>query len=490
MQPVSHQSQKEGMVRAVRWTGLSKAISQLATFATTLIITRWILREDFGLFALALTYVALIDVVVDLGFVAAVIQRPNITQSELSSCFWILCATSAILFAVSELVAPIAMANIFSDDRLIVLIRIVSLAFLVVPVTVLSTGLLARHLRLDLLAKIEAGSALSRCLVTLVLAYNGYGVMSLVIGFLIDRLLRGTITFIAAGWRPSLTWKGEGAREITTFGTQVFLGNILWYLYTRLDTLIIGKLLGMDMLGVYSLAKQIAGAFFQFIYSVFYRIAYPVLAQLQNSMEFSGQLLRFSRYLALVALPVFMGITATSPDLVKSLLDPRWADVAFPLQILAATAAAQTLSGLLPQATSAIGRPDLNVLINLVSVPVFAVGFYLGALRFGLEGVLVVGLVLTLLRFMFIIFLSCPLLRVTPAQYMRTNMGPITSAMIMVSVVVGMSIILRGWGAIPRLTVLIAVGVTTYISISFVFNREALLSLMGLLMPRNQKLVR
>ncbi|MCE7902431.1 MAG: lipopolysaccharide biosynthesis protein [Gammaproteobacteria bacterium PRO9] len=490
MESTNPQPVTGGIAQAARWTGVSKALGQLATFGTTLVVARWILREDFGLFALALAYVALIDIVVDLGFVAALIQRPKISQDELSSCFWLLCGTSAVLFVIGEVAAPVALAAAFSDDRLVLVIRTVSIAFLVVPVTVLCSGLLARNLRLETLAKIEIASALSRCTVTLALAYRGYGVMSLVIGFLADRILLSGMAFAVTGWRPSLVWRRNQIREIVAFGAQVFLSRILWYFYSKLDTLIIGRLLGLEVLGLYSMAGQIAGAFFQFVSSAYYRLAYPVFAQLQGSPELGRQVLKFSNYLAIVALPVFLGISATAHDIVGALLDQRWAGVAVPLQVLAAVGVVQTLSGLLPQATNAMGKPGLNTMVNLVSVPVFAAGFYLGALYFGMKGVLVAWVILVPLRFALIILLSCPLLQIPVAQYVRASAGPVISALVMVVVVYGLGLAMHGWAQLPRLGILVVVGAAIYVVASLFLYRDAFVALVRMMLPKAPQVAR
>jgi PST family polysaccharide transporter len=473
-----------GIARSVRWTGVSKAVGQLATAATTLIIARWILREDFGLFALAIAYVSFVDIFIDLGFVAALIQRQNIDQNQLSSCFWLLCGTSATLFLVGETLAPALISGIFSDARLTLVIQIVSIAFLVVPTTVVCSGLLSRQLRFESLAKAEIASGLFRCLVTLGLAYRGFGVMSLVFGFLADRLLLSGLLFLVTGWRPSLVWRGDTIREIAAFGSQVLASRLLWYMYSKLDTLIIGRLLGLEVLGLYSMAAQLASAFYQFVSSAYYRIAFPVLSQLQFSPSLGTQFLKFSRYLTIVALPVFVGIAATSHDIVAVLLDPRWISIVTPLQVLAVVAAVQTMSGLLGQATNAVGKPRLSTMINLVSVPLFASGFYLGALMWGMNGVLGAWLVLMPIRFLVIAALTCRIVQVPLKEYVAANSGPFVAVMVMSGFVTATAMLLSDWSPLLRLLALVMVGSASYVGMSLLLYRESLLALLAMLRPQ------
>jgi O-antigen/teichoic acid export membrane protein len=350
--------------------------------------------------------------------------------------------------------------------------------------------LLSRQLKLDTLAKAELASGLCRCVVTLGLAYLGFGVMSFVIAFLAERVLLGGLLLLVTRWQPSLVWRADGIRDISAFGFQVFAANLLWYMYSKLDTLIIGRLLGLEILGLYSMAVQISGAFQRFISSVYYRMSFPVLAQLQFSPELGTQFLKLTRYLTIVALPVFVGMAAAGHDIVAVLLDERWMGMVLSLQVLSIVAAVQTLSGLLAQAVSAVGKPKVNTMVNLVSVPLFGVSLYLGAAEWGINGVLGAWLVLMPIRYLVMIVLGCRLVQVPQKTYVLANSGPVVAVLVMSGCVVATGMSLGHWDSLPRLLVMVLVGAASYTGMSLVLYRETFLALLGMLRPQAVQVAR
>jgi len=144
------------IMRSARWTTFSKAAGQLLTFATTLVLVRFLQKEDFGLFAMALFYIWIIDNVTDFGFLSAIIQCKDINPCKVSSCFWLIAVSCLLIILISQVAAPVA-AWLFSEARIGPIVRVLSFAFLLFPFTVVCTGLLSRQLRLDVVATSELG---------------------------------------------------------------------------------------------------------------------------------------------------------------------------------------------------------------------------------------------------------------------------------------------------------------------------------------------
>ncbi|MDJ0928062.1 MAG: lipopolysaccharide biosynthesis protein [Gammaproteobacteria bacterium] len=472
------------VAQSVRWTGISKAVAQGSTFATTLILVRLLSREDFGLFALALFYIGLIDMFVELGLSSAIIQRKNLNDSQLSSCFWVLAACSGLLFTASFLAAPGIMATIFSDERLIPIIQLISVVLLVIPLSATATGILSRKLRLDTIAKIELSAAIIRCVASLFLAFSGFGVMSLVYAFVGERILVALLLTLASNWRPRGCKIEDSVKSLLIFGAHITAGRLLWYVYSRLDTLVVGRLLGVEVLGVYNVAFQIANAFQQFISSVCYRIALPAFSKLQDSPELRGTVIKASRYLAIVALPVFFGIVVTAPDIVNLFLGPKWIDAVAVIQVLAIIASLQALSGLLAQSVNAVGKPSVNTRINLVSVPVFAIGFYFGASLGGLPGVLAAWIFMFPLRYLVVALATRSAVGVDLRLYLRAIAGPLIAAAVMAAIVQALLLLLQDWTPAGRLPMLVALGATAYALGAFVIFRSSARELVSMLLPR------
>ena len=464
----------------VGWTGLSKVIGQVATFGTTILLVRMLDKDDFGLFAMALLYTWVIDNITDFGFQSAIIQRKDIDEDSLSSCFWFLSVVSLAIVALNQLVAP-WIAGIFAEERLTGIVRQISWIFLIIPLTVISSGILSWRLRLDVIAKAELGTGLLRCATSIALALAGMGVLSLLYGYLLERALLAFVLTYAARWKPRPRFVYQSVKPLITFGLNITAGRLLWLGYSKMDTFVVGRFLGVEILGVYSVASQIAMAFSQFVSAAYYRVIFPVLSKSQHSPHFNEILLKSSVYLSIVALPVMVGMAVVAPDIVLVFLGDKWRDAIPALQVLSIVAATLTLSGLLPQAMNAIGRADISIWINITSLVVFGVGFYFGAQWQGISGILIVWIVLAPLRYVASVYTACLVLEMPVTEYLKQHRGSFMATVIMLAVVMIAAEITGDWPAESRLFLCVVIGASVFAALSILITRQPCLELLAML---------
>ncbi len=471
---------KKLIVRSASWTGISKVVTQLATFTTTLILAHLLSKEDFGLYAMAFIYISLLENVIDLGFLSAIIQRKKISQNELSSCFFILMLSALFLFVISQFTAPI-IALWFSEEKLIPMIGVLSLVFFAMPFSIICNGVLSRKFRIDITSRAELACGLLRCCIAIVLSATGHGVNSLIYAFIAERLLLAALLTYSSKWWPNCTFDLKSLKPLLIFGSNITASRLLWFVYSKLDTFIIGRILGAEILGVYTIATQMAMAIFQLMSSAYYRLTFPILAKLQDSPRFQEVLLSSSVYLSIASLPLFLGLSVTAGDIVDIFLGAKWSDVILPLQVLSILAAMQTLSGLLPQALNAVGRADVGVWVNLASVALFGGGFYVAASLHGLNGVLLVWMTFFPLRFIAIILASCSILKFQFKKYITRHIGPFISALVMALTVLSIKNLLISWETIPRLIVCIIAGGVVYMLMIYLCARQPLRDIIRIL---------
>jgi teichuronic acid exporter len=456
------------------WTGLAKLVSQGASFVTMLVLVRLLDKSDFGLFSIVLLYTVLIDNITDFGLQSALIQRKTVDQATLSSVYWILLAASFAIIAATVISTPLV-AEFFTNKGLVDTIRLASLAFVLVPSTIVGTALLSRDLRLESIAKIELTACIARCCISIGCAYAGLGVYSLVFGYLLERVVLGILLPREAGWWPRLVIDTQSVKELWAFGLNVTASRLLWFGYTRVDSIIVGRVLGVEVLGLYSIAYQIAMAFSQFISSVYYRVMFPILARTEGPTLFAETFLKSSVALTFLTLPVMILIGMLSDELVDCSLGNQWRDAVPILRALAAVAVCQTLAGLLPQAMNAAGRADVGVWINLLSLLLLGLGGYAGARWFGLEGVLVALLVVSPVRYLGAIVGVCRIFSIPIRRFVSVHARPYGAALVLITSVY----VFTGWGhnltAPWRGSIACLVGLLAYVVTSaFQYRREAL----------------
>jgi O-antigen/teichoic acid export membrane protein len=465
------------LVRSAKWTAIAKLGGQLTTFAATLVLARLLEKDDFGLFAMAVLCIWLMEQVSDFGFQSAIIQRSNVSDTELSSCFWLLLAVAVVVATLAVFGAPV-IASVFAEPRISSVVRSIAGVFLLLPITVVTTAMLSKSLQIDDIAKIELMSGFLRCAVAIGTAYFlRLGLHSLLIGFVVERTCLASALWLRLGWRPRWHCNLAEARPLMNFGAQVTASRVLWALYSRLDTVVIGRLLGADTLGIYNLGTQLAQSVSQFASSVYYRIAFPVLSLRKDSNDFAGLLLRSSVYLSIMVLPFFFGLSAVAQDVVDVLLGEKWRGAVPVVQVIALASAAVTVSGLLPQAMSAKGRADIGIMLNLVSVAAFGAGFWIGASAVGLVGVLLAWIILVPLRTGWMIVVAAGPCGYGALEYVRRHTAVVAAAGCMYFSVRVTAYVLADWEPLWRLFVCCACGASVYTAAIAVFDRPTTLTL-------------
>lgn len=440
-------------------------------FICTLVLSRLLKRDDFGLMAMALSVMGLVETFVDLGFLSAIIQAKDIQRTQLSSCFWLLMAMSVFVSLAGLTAAPL-IALAFAEERMSSLMYWLAPLFLLAPLTITSKGVLSRELRLDVVARIDLFSGFLKMMLSIILAFLGFGVFSLVYGYVIERILLAFCYSFAACWFPRIEYAKESVKPFLRFGIKATSSSLLWYLYTRADIFVIGRVLGAEILGIYTIAAQFPQTVARLVPSTWQRIAYPLFARHQHSTDLKQIVVRASSLLILVCLPLFAGMVAIAPDLIEALFGARWQGAVFPLRMLAIVAAIETITGTLPVVLNAIGRPGVNTLVNLMAVAIFPASYYFSANCWGIEGVLIASIVAYLYRFFSYFYLVFHFLKLDSLLYAKEHFGAFVSAAAMIACVVVANWFAADWNIHLRMASCIIVGAISYISVSFITSRK------------------
>lgn len=459
------------VLRSTVWTTNTKILSQVMGFVTTLILVRFLSRGDFGLMAMAVSVMGLVETFVDLGFLSAIIQAREITRRQLSSCFWLLMLVSGAVTLLVLVSAPL-LGMAFANGGVEKILYWLAPLFMLVPVTIIGKGMLSRELRLDVLAQIEMYVGVIKMILTIVLAYAGLGLMSLVYGFVLERVLLALWCCLASRFLPRFEYSNTDVAPFIAFGGKVSASSLLWYIYSRADVFVIGRFLGAEILGVYTIAAQFPQTIARLVPSTWQRIAYPLFALHQKSSELPKLVVQASSLLFLFSLPLFVGLAAIAPDIVVLFFSNRWADAVFPLQILCLVAAIETITGTLPVVLNAIGRPGLNILVNLVAVLLFPAVIYLGATIGGLPGVLWALVVAYAYRFLTFLWLTCRALGLGLWSYIREHLGSFAAAGVMFVVLGVLAPFFSTWAISMRVIACVFVGAVVYLTSLMIISRS------------------
>lgn len=469
--------------RGLKWTAGAKFAGQVITWGITIFVMRLLAPSDYGLLAMATVMLALLGMFAEAGLGPALIQQAEVSKKKLSQAFAIVLLVNLTLFGALNLLAPL-LARFYAEDRLVDVVRVLSLQFLISPFSVIPDVLLQRQLEFKRRSLIELGTAVLASFATLALALGGFGIWALVCGNLAGMLARMIAVNLAAPFRVFPSFSASGMRQVLSFGGQVTASRFLWFFYSQADTVIVGRVLGEHVLGMYSVAMHLATLPVQRVSAILNQVVFPAVARFQHEREvIASQLLQAFRLIGFVAFPVLWGMSSVAPELVAVLLGPGWSEASLPLQVLTLVMPFRAIAGFLPTVTDAVGRPDVglhNVILGCLVMPIaFFAGSHWGMVGVSLAWVCAYPFVLfiNLKRMLAVVGLSVEALAAKLAL-------PLVCATVMYASVWLVRSLLHTVSKPPVLLAIeIAAGAAAYILMTLMLNRTILADIKLMLRP-------
>jgi O-antigen/teichoic acid export membrane protein len=355
------------LVRASAWLALSYGGNQIVTFVVAAIVAHFVAPVAFGLVALASVAVVALTTLQESGLGLALIQRRSDVEAAAGTVFVFTTTAAAAMYAVAFAAAPL-LARVFSQPRLTDVLRVLALTLVIRGVALVPGAMIERELAFASRAKGELAGAIVQAIVAVPLAIGGLGVWSLVAGQLAAQAVQSATFWVVTPLRPSPRLFEFGLlRELSRFGRHVTAANIVYFIDTNLDTATVGRLLGAANVGFYNLAWRLSNLPATGIGYIVGRVMFPAYSTLQDDKAaFRAAFLSNVRRVALVSLPVGLGILLAAHQIVVGIFGDRWEPAVGPLQILAVFGLIRAFSGTTAPALQAAGKPQLIFLLNVV----------------------------------------------------------------------------------------------------------------------------
>lgn len=472
-------SLRQQATAGVKWSGVASAVIAVLQLTQTAILAHILLPEDFGLMALVMMVMGLVQAYADMGVSNAIIHKQDTTPDQLSSLYWLNILAGIIIFVFVVALAPFA-AGIFGEPRLQVLMVWAALSFLITPLGQQFHILLQKNLRFRALAAIEIFTILVATSTSISLALAGHGVYALVWGQL-SAVAVSTLSLLAIGlreWRPRLRFRREDLKGYLSFGLFQMGERSINYFNTKVDQLLIGSLLGVEALGYYSLAFNLVMMPIMRMNPIITRVAFPVFSKVQHDIERlkQGYLIAL-QVLSLINFPIFFGLAMLAPWIVPILFGDGWIPAVILVQILSFIALLRSVANPLGSLLLAKGRPDLGFYWNALLLSTQAVGVYLGAKLGGAVGV---GFALLALQMLYFVgsyfFLVRRLLGPCLADYLM-SMVPQLAISVAMALAVAAMMLLASQPTVLVLTGVVTGGFVIYSGLHFVFRKQQLLEI-------------
>ncbi|MEU9865557.1 lipopolysaccharide biosynthesis protein [Streptomyces sp. NPDC047971] len=363
-------------VKGMRWTYLAGVAAIVLQLPYAAVMARLLTPEDFGLMALAHLVLRFAHHFAQGGLRSAVVQRATLTDRDIRVTFTLALLVGTCSFAAVWCVAPYATELVRGPAELTRVIRATALMLVFMALGAPAAGLLARAMRYRAVALTDFLSfAVGYCLVGFTSALSGAGVWSLVYGTLCWYFLQALLPCLLVRHSLRPLFDLPAMRDILGFGGKVSVNGFLEYLTEDFGKLAIGRYVGITAAGLYDRAALLASLPLHQIQTAASKVLLPAFSRIRHETGRLGASYTDCVCLtALILLPLWAVIGASSDQLVALLLGGQWTGAAELVPMLGLVSVLALLAQFLGTLVEAMGLVGPKVLIHLVQLAVLVTG--------------------------------------------------------------------------------------------------------------------
>lgn len=417
------------VARGSAWLATSRLTVNSLGFISTIVMARLLAPEDFGLVALATSMMAMVSAVTDMQFSQALIHHQAPTKEHLDTA-WTLGILRGMLIGAGFCAVGPLVAAFYEDSRLANIMYAFGFSLLLNGLANPRRVLLQRKLifwqDFTLLVSqkfigVAAGIAFA-------MVYPSY--WSLVVGIIVGQLALVLVSYTVMPFRPRIGF--SHARELWSFSLWLMLGQLVTVINWRFEQLVVGKILGLSILGQYSVGDNLAQIPTRETTAPLITPLFPAFANLRDSPErLRNGYQRAQTLITAIALPLGFGFAAIAQPLIDVVMGQRWQTAIIVVQVLSVVFSLQTIGAQVKSLALALGVTKKlfhrDVQVFLVYIPLTIIGVYFA----GIVGALIARAAIGILTMVVNMMLVRNLIDLSVSRQIFANARSLLSAGIM-----------------------------------------------------------
>jgi O-antigen/teichoic acid export membrane protein len=466
---ISKERLSQLVVKGGFWVFTLRITQQIFYLIRLIVLARLLAPHDFGLLGIAVLTMAALETFSQTGFQAALIQKRDNIEAYLNSVWTVLIIRGVVLFTILYFIAPLA-ADFFGAPEAKRIIQVIGISILLQAFT--NIGVI--YFKKELEFKKQFAYQLSGTLVDFIVAVSAAlllrSVWALIFGLLAGRAVRCIVSYIIHPYRPHLSLDLDKVKELFGFGKWILGSSTLVFLITQGDDVLVGKILGVTMLGFYQMAYRISNTPATEIAHVISQVTFPAYSKLQDNIpklrEAYLKVLQVTAFLSsLIAGLIFV----LSPDFTSIFLGEKWMPMVPAIQILVFAGLVRSLAAVAGYIFYAVGKPRIDTTLQIVRLFVLVALIYPFTIKWGILGT---SIVVFLSIFISNIGFSLMVIKITECgakNFTKTILFPLVNGLITSLLVIRLKTMM-GTGILELIT-FICLGILIYLIMTYLSDK-------------------
>jgi len=368
------------------WALLEKWGNKVFGLLTFVVLARLLDADSFGVIAIVRLLLDYLELYVAQGLGYAIIQKKELSSKDIDSAFWVNLLISMVI-AGGVFVNSTEIAIILGYPEISELISWMSVTLVISGLTRIQVSLLTRDMRFKELALRGGAISVGGGCVGLIMAFQEYGVWSLVGQQLGGAIIGVIVLWFSSNWRPSFCISLKSLKELYSFSFKIIIDQQVFFVSQRIDEALIAWSLGANALGYYSIAKKLFVLILDLFLSVVSKIAFTVMSKHQkDKVLLKKGLMQSTKMISIVLIPIFLGSALLAPEVIEIAFGVKWLSATDAFSVLIVSGVFLIIPNLTHSFFNAIGKPELSLRLNFLRAVVSLILIFYGS-QWGVIGV-------------------------------------------------------------------------------------------------------
>lgn len=396
---------------------------------STVILVRLLSPEDFGLVAIAMSFIALINIITSFGFDTVLIQKQKGTNL-LYDTAWSLNISFGLLACLITTCMSGTISTFYGNTRLQPLLMTLSLLFLITGSQNIGVVDFRKNMTFDKEFKFQIFPKLVGFFATIGMAIWLRSYWALVFGTIIWKSSTTIMSYIMHAYRPTLSFASW--RELSHFSKWLMVNNFIYFINSRSPELILGKFLLPQAVGLFTIAQEISTLPTTELTANISRAAFPGYSKVSSDLEqLKAIYLKVMGSISFFVLPAGVGLASIAGLLVPVFLGEKWLECVALIRYLSIGGLLLALNSNTGYVFLAIGQPKMSTIVGFCRIAIFIPLLIIMSMKYGLLGAAQSVLLTTIAMFVFSNLIVCFRLDVALKRIFQIHYRPFLSSIFM-----------------------------------------------------------
>jgi teichuronic acid exporter len=375
---------KEQAISGMMWSSVQRFGTTIISFVANIVLARLLMPEDFGSIGMLMVFIAVSNTLIDGGLGAALIQKKNPTNEDYSTVFYWNLALSTILYAMLFIFSPV-ISNFYRIPLLSNLLRVQGIILIINAFNVVQSNILLKTLNIKQLAQRDLLSTTIGAVTSIILAFMGFGVWSLVAKMLVIGTMNSIFLWALCKWRPKshfISW--SSFKNLFNYGALLLISSLSETISAEMQSLIIGKVFSARDLGFFTQARKLNGIPERGLTLAVNQVTFPVFSSIQDEHQRLARLVKKSmQTITFINFPIMVILMVIGEPLIKFLLTDKWIEAVPYFRILCFGGMLYGLNSNGVNIMKALGRSNYVLYSGLIKRSITIIAIIIG-MQFGI----------------------------------------------------------------------------------------------------------